>query len=171
MGLSFNASLWILLSWLLHSFLHRLDAAAESFSTQVLASGNTDQVTGVLRICDSAWKSSLPSPSHCQKGKLRPREAKRLTPNLSMREQLSQYQNPLVSSLPPLFFLCTKLFPVLNSSRWVVPNHRKTVFWAHRMWEGRPGRPADRSSGRGAGCLFLAELRLCIRGRGELLPW
>lgn len=76
---------------------------------------------------------------------------------------MSQYPNPTVPGLRLLSVLCTRLFPVFNSSRWVVPKHRKTAFWAHRVWEGRPGRATDRELGQGlrkgaAGCLLLAEL-------------
>lgn len=52
----------------------------------VLTPDNHNWLARFVRMNDSVHKSwcRLPSPNHCQMGKVRPRQAKILTPNLSM---------------------------------------------------------------------------------------
>ena len=136
---------------------------------------NGPDVSGVLT---DLTQTAAPQPPSAKK--TRPGDkAEGPTETLGTREQLRRCWHPVTLALRLVFSICTKLFPVSDSSRWVVPEHR-------RSFPGPPGvcvcvggvdQEGQQAAGTGRGsakelqvvCHWQSEP--CIRGRGELLPW
>lgn len=83
---------------------------------------NGPDVSGVLT---DLTQTAAPQPPSAKK--TRPGDkAEGPTETLGTREQLRRCWHPVTLALRLVFSICTKLFPVSDSSRWVVPEHRRS---------------------------------------------
>lgn len=131
---------------------------------------NGPDVSGVLT---DLTQTAAPRPPSAKK--TRPGDkAEGPTETLGTREQLRRCWHPVTLALRLVFSICTKLFPVSDSSRWVVPEHRRSFPGPQGVCVcgggGGPGRPAGSRHRQGlskgaAGCLSLAERAVHQRQR------
>lgn len=159
------------LSWLPHSLLLNSDVVAESFSTQYWLQITTtdwpDSWEWMILFIRADVVCRFPTTAKWEKWGL---DRQRYSPQIwawvsswvNIRAQLFLLLGYCFSFTPNSFLFLT------IQGGW---SHSTDGFLGPQVWEGRPGRPVDRGSGRVLQVVSHWQSELCIRGGGELLPW